>query len=236
MQNTIIKSIVSLGLSCLSLSVLAAAVPQQPVDKNQCFGCHATAIKTLSTRGAHKNVNCVACHDISSDHVKAPSRDNRPTTHFEYAACGQCHTEQHKDIMDPKYHYEWALKNTPPAYAQFRDIAGDNSFRDIQFRLPRFHSSIVTDLANIRSDGRYQYKKYTDLSKPGAPMWEALTDTRPNEGDKILPSKTLSLTWRPQKGREIMGRSDCLKCKTSDSIMDYAYLGASSSIYKYVIN
>ena len=28
MQNTIIKSIVSLGLSCLSLSVLAAAVPQ----------------------------------------------------------------------------------------------------------------------------------------------------------------------------------------------------------------
>lgn len=115
MQNTIIKSIVSLGLSCLSLSVLAAAVPQQPVDKNQCFGCHATAIKTLSTRGAHKNVNCVACHDISSDHVKAPSRDNRPTTHFEYAACGQCHTEQHKDIMDPKYHYEWALKNTPPA-------------------------------------------------------------------------------------------------------------------------
>lgn len=54
MQNTIIKSIVLLGLSCLSLSVLAAAVPQQPVDKNQCFGCHATAIKTLSTRGAHK--------------------------------------------------------------------------------------------------------------------------------------------------------------------------------------
>lgn len=68
MQNTIIKSIVSLGLSCLSLSVLAAAVPQQPVDKNQCFGCHATAIKTLSTRGAHKNVNCVACHDIGSGH------------------------------------------------------------------------------------------------------------------------------------------------------------------------
>lgn len=81
MQNTIIKSIVSLGLSCLSLSVLAAAAPQQPVDKNQCFGCHATAIKTLSTRGAHKNVNCVSCHDISPEHVKAPSRDNRPPTH-----------------------------------------------------------------------------------------------------------------------------------------------------------
>ena len=31
MQNTIIKSIVSLGLFCLSLSVLAAAAPQQPV-------------------------------------------------------------------------------------------------------------------------------------------------------------------------------------------------------------
>ena len=59
-------------------------------------------------------------------------------------------------------------------------------------------------------------------------MWEALTDTRPNEGDKILPSKTLSLTWRPHKGREIMGRSDCLKCKSSDNILDYAYLGAKN--------
>ena len=56
----------------------------------------------------------------------------------------------------------------------------------------------------------------------------ALTDTRPNEGDKILPSKTLSLTWRPHKGREIMGRSDCLKCKSPDNILDYAYLGAKN--------
>lgn len=56
-------------------------------------------------------------------------------------------------------------------------------------------------------------------------MWETLIDTRPQEGDAIKPSKTLSLTWRPHKGREIMGRSDCLKCKTSDNMMDFAYLG-----------
>lgn len=196
------------------------------IDKNQCFGCHSTAIKTLSTRGAHKNLNCTSCHDIEANHLKAPSADNRPTTHFEYAACGQCHQEQHKDIMDPKYHYQWALNNKPQTYSVIRDIAGDNSFRDIQYRLPRFHSSIVTDLANIRSDGRYEYKDfYKDMSKPGAPMWEALIDTRPQEGDAIKPSKTLSLTWRPHKGREIMGRSDCLKCKTSDNMMDFAYLG-----------
>lgn len=196
------------------------------VDKDQCFGCHSTAIKTLSTRGAHKILNCTSCHDIEANHLKAPSADNRPTTHFEYAACGQCHQEQHKDIMDPKYHYQWALNNKPQTYSVIRDISGDNSFRDIQYHLPRFHSSIVTDLANIRSDGRYEYKDfYKDMSKPGAPMWEALIDTRPQEGDAIKPSKTLSLTWRPHKGREIMGRSDCLKCKTSDNMMDFAYLG-----------
>lgn len=186
-----------------------------PVDVNTCLACHAP-VKKLHTRGNHKNVNCVVCHDIDPSHAKAPSPKNRPATHFDYATCGQCHPEQHKDIMDPKYHYEWALKNTPPAYAEFRDLAGDNSFRDVQFRLPRFHSSIVTDLANVRSDGRYVYKNYRDLSKPGAPMWEALTDTRPEEGDAIKPSSTLSLTWRPHKGREIMGRSDCLKCKTNE--------------------
>lgn len=69
-------------------------------------------------------------------------------------------------------------------------------------------------------------QEYKDLSKPGAPVWEALTDARPNEGDATKPSKTLSLTWRPHKGREVMGRSDCLMCKTIDSILDYAYLGA----------
>lgn len=221
-------ALLSLAISQVCFAAAGGTAPanDKNVDKNQCFGCHSTAIKTLAMRGRHQNVNCAACHDISPTHAKAPSRDNRPTTHFEYAACGQCHAEQHKDIMDPKYHYQWALRNTPPSYVQFRDLTGDNSFRDVQFRLPRFHSSIVTDLANVRSDGRYQYKSYKDLSKPGAPMWEALTDTRPEEGDAIKPSKTLSLTWRPHKGREVMGRSDCLKCKTNDNLMDYAYLGA----------
>lgn len=123
MKTAKIPSLLLLSLSLFSLSAVAAdSLPaKDPVNTNQCFGCHASAIKTLSTRGAHKNVNCVACHDIPKEHMSAPSKENRPTTHFEYAACGQCHTEQHKDIMDPKYHYEWALKNTPPTYAQFRD-------------------------------------------------------------------------------------------------------------------
>lgn len=200
--------------------------PKNPVDAKVCLACHNTAIKTLTLRGAHKDVNCASCHDIKPEHMKAPSAKNRPTTHFEYAACGQCHPAQPKDLMDPKYHYEWALKYAPPAYSGMRDIYGDNQYRSNQYRLPRFHANIVTDLITIRSDGRFAYKDYKDLSKPVGPRTEATVDTRPEEGDRIgTKDDVMSLTWRPHKGREVMGRSDCLKCKTVDHLMEYAYLG-----------
>ena len=96
--------------------------PKNPVDAKVCLACHNTAIKTLTLRGAHKDVNCASCHDIKPEHMKAPSAKNRPTTHFEYAACGQCHPAQPKDLMDPKCHYEWALKYAPTAYRGMRDI------------------------------------------------------------------------------------------------------------------
>ena len=202
--------------------------PKNPADVKTCLACHNTAIKKLTLRGAHKDVNCASCHDIKAEHLKSPSASNRPSTHFEYEACSQCHPQQQKDLEDPKYHYEWALHYAPPAYSEYRDIHGDNQYRDNQYRLPRFHSSILTDLVNVRSDGRYAYKDYKDLSKPAAPVKEALIDTRPEEGDRIKPNdETLSLTWRPHKGREVMGRSDCLKCKTTDHLMEYAYLGTA---------
>ena len=84
--------------------------PEKPAVVKTCLACHNTPIKTLTLRGAHKVVSCASCHDIKDEHMKKPSAQNRPTTHFEYAACAQCHPAQPHDLMDPRYHYERALK------------------------------------------------------------------------------------------------------------------------------
>ena len=63
--------------------------PKNPVtNQAQCLSCHTTVNK-LHTRGAHKNLNCGSCHDVTAEHSKSPSAKNRPFTQFQYQACSQ---------------------------------------------------------------------------------------------------------------------------------------------------
>lgn len=200
--------------------------PKNPIaNPAQCLSCHTT-INKLHTRGAHKDVNCGSCHDVTAEHSKSPSAKNRPVTHFEYEACSQCHQEEHKDLMDPKYHYAWAQKKSEDtSYKFMRD--NDNEYpNELQSSLPRFHSGILIDVATVRSDGRFQYKNPDDQFKPQSKLWDIVKDTRPEDGDDMKSGDVTSLTWRPHKGRGLMTVSYCLRCKSADYMMDVAYAGA----------
>lgn len=89
----------------------------------QCLACH-TPVAKLHNRGAHRNVNCGSCHTVPAGHTSAPSAVNRPKTRFDYGSCSQCHKEQHKDLFNPKYHYEWAQKKGMNDYSFVRDQDG----------------------------------------------------------------------------------------------------------------
>ena len=94
--------------------------PAQKLDANACLSCHTT-VKKLHDRGAHKDLNCGSCHTATPEHLSKPTAANRPTTRFDHESCSQCHQAPMKDLMDPKYHYEWAKRGGNPPYTFIRD-------------------------------------------------------------------------------------------------------------------
>lgn len=194
--------------------------PQNPVNVQNCLACHQT-INKLHTRGAHKDVNCASCHTVPADHTTAPSPKTRPATNFDYASCSQCHTQEHKDLMDPKYHYAWARKGGNNSYAFIRDTE-DGWPRILQQRLPRFHPGLMTDLLANRANGRFKYDSKKEQAIPQEKPWNVLTDTAQENGDQ-MQGDTIGIGWKPHKGRETSQLSYCLRCKTSDNILEYKY-------------
>ena len=116
--------------------------PNNPVNNATCLSnCHAT-VKMLTTRGAHKNVNCASCHEIASDHATNPSEKNRPKTRFDHEACGQCHANEFRSMMSNKLHLQWAEKNPSLSYYLWR-YCDSGTFSRVQGKIPRFHASCI---------------------------------------------------------------------------------------------
>ena len=128
--------------------------------------CHAIPPSASFTSAErNKDVNCGSCHTVKAEHFSKPSAANRPTTRFDYESCSQCHTSEHQDLMNPKYHYVWAKMGGNPAYSFIRD-QDDGWPRSLQYRFPRFHSSLMADFVANRANGRFQYDDKTGQGKP----------------------------------------------------------------------
>lgn len=194
--------------------------PAQSVNNQLCLMCHTTVAK-LHKRGAHKDLNCGSCHTIPAEHTASPSAKNRPTTRFDYASCSQCHTSEHKELMDPKYHYEWAEKHGNHDYSFLRD-QDDGWPRLIQYKFPRFHAGIMSDFMANRANGRFKYDSKKDQAIPQEDQWTSIKDKFPENGD-LMKGDVVGLGWRPHKGREGQQDSRCLMCKTTETMLNYAY-------------
>lgn len=197
------------------------APPAQKVSNvKQCLACH-TPVAKLHSRGAHRNVNCGSCHTVPAAHAKSPSAENRPSTRFDYASCSQCHKSEHKELMDPKYHYEWAGKKGMNDYTFLRD-QDDGWPRAIQSKFPRFHAGIMSDFVENRANGRFKYRSKVEQGVPQEDHWKNIVDEFPENGD-LMKGDVVGLGWRPHKGREGQQDSRCLLCKTSETMLEYAY-------------
>lgn len=224
------KFVVSLLFAVASLNVYALGTnraagtpvvqPKNPVNNETCLACHQT-INKLHNRGAHKNVNCGSCHTVPAEHMSAPGPKTRPATNFAYESCSQCHSQEHKDLMDPKYHYAWARKGGNNSYAFIRDTE-DGWPRILQQKLPRFHSGLMVDLVANRANGRFKCDSKKEQAVPQNKPWNVLSDTAQENTDQ-MQGDTIGIGWRPHKGRETSQLSYCMRCKTTDNILEYKY-------------
>lgn len=108
-----------------------------------------------------------------------------------------------------------------PAYSFIRD-QDDGWPRSLQYRFPRFHSSLMADFVANRANGRFQYDDKTGQGKPQEKHWDVIKDMHPENGDQMM-GDVIGIGWRPHKGREGQQDSRCLLCKTSETMMEYSY-------------
>jgi len=205
--------------------------PANPVKVEPCLDCHST-VKMLHDRGGHKNVNCASCHEIPAGHVPDPSEKTRPKTDFSHESCGRCHVNEFKTMYSNKYHREWAKRSPNMSYMLWTD-PGSGTFSRIQGYLPRYHVTVLYDLAVNRTGGRFQFKDgLYGWDKIGGRLWDAIYDAYPEDGNEIK-THIPRTAWRPHKGGPNFNSSICMTCKTGEQILDWPYMGEPHAKAKF---
>jgi formate-dependent nitrite reductase cytochrome c552 subunit len=197
--------------------------PNNPVKVSTCLDCHAT-VKMLYSRGGHKNLNCALCHEVPADHVANPSEKTRPKTEFSHESCGRCHVNEYKSMHSNKYRDMWTKKVPIVSYMLLQD-PGSGTWLRIQDRLPRYHASVLMDLAVNHTGGRFKFKEgQLSWNKVGGRLWDAIYDAHPEDGNqfKIYTPGTI---FRYHKGTAYLVSANCMTCKTAEYILDWPNMG-----------
>lgn len=198
----------------LSMSASAFAAGEQ------CGMCHADVAKDHAG-AVHAKVDCASCHTGTEEHLKNVKA--RPATNMDPANCGACHTEQYKSLftMSSKPARLSKTEATGPAPNPFFDRAmGFHGFTK-EHDEPRGHAMMVIDQFAVDRafGGRFQPKDgwlYSSLPDGKSyKVWDVLKDLEPeSNGQKVfLP------------GTATAANAVCWTCKSTDAMLDWAYLG-----------
>lgn len=208
-------------LSTLAALLICFSAPawSASVDLSTCTSCHKNISQTHDT-SAHKDVACTMCHSGLDDHLK---KGTRPATNNDPRTCGACHQDQFKSLFTVSDHKARQSKKaaTGPAPDPFFDRAlGAHGFTK-EHDLPRAHTWMVIDqfIVDRAYGGRFEAKDgwlYTTL--PGGKnykAWDVLKDTHPENNDQKV--------FKP--GTAAAANGVCWSCKSTDLMLDWAYMG-----------
>jgi len=211
----------SLGLAA-ALALLAgagAAYAQKAkaaaFDAKDCYECHE-AIQEFHEKSKHKAVGCDTCHTGLDTHRRAGK--GRPATNNDPAGCGNCHKNQFRTMYtmntDKTAHKEKAVASggaLDKALAPHGFTREHNEPRSHAFAL---YDQLVVDRA---FGGRFVNKEgKSGLARMGGNfrIWDVLKDEFPGEPHKAF-----------KPGTAAAANPVCMSCKTSDHILDWAYMG-----------
>ncbi|MRR16777.1 MAG: ammonia-forming cytochrome c nitrite reductase subunit c552 [Deltaproteobacteria bacterium] len=173
-----------------------------------CYKCHPQ-IKSLKEGSRHAALPCDMCHSGLSGHLQ--SFQQRPVTAIDQAVCGKCHGNQAESLMRINYQAQARKeKGTPAGRSPLQEkLLAPHGFTK-EHNEPRAHVFMVTDQFAVDRfiGGRFQYKKgFAGINQTGK-AWDVLYDT-----SKELPETAKA------------GNATCIKCKTSDHILQWKYMG-----------
>lgn len=214
---------VAAGILALAFAGCASAA-----DLTVCQGCHADVAKGHAS-AAHKNVPCTTCHSGVDEHLK--NFKNRPTVDMDPQTCGSCHEAQYKSAF--KVSDRTARKSKKaldgPAPNPFFDRAlGAHGFTK-EHDLPRSHTFMAIDqfIVDRAFGGRFEPKEgwlYAGMEGGKSyKVWDVLKDNYPdtNEHKPFKP------------GTAAAANAVCWSCKSSDLMLDWAYMGDKAEGAKF---
>ena len=193
----------------------AKVLKAKAFDTTDCYDCHE-AIKAFHVDSPHKTVGCDACHGGLDTH--SPKGRGRPTTNMDPANCGRCHDNQYRTLytmnLEKTAHKEKAVATG----GAMDKILMPHGFTR-EHNEPRSHAFALYDqvVVDRAFGGRFQNKDgKAGLARMGGNfrIWDVLVDKFPGEPHKVF-----------KPGTAAAANPVCMSCKSSDHILDWAYLG-----------
>lgn len=213
--------------ACVALAVAVAFAPAvnaapEKVDTKTCVACHSN-IGGFHKSGAHKKVSCTSCHSGLTKHVSAPSKDTRPVTSMDPKTCGSCHPAQFNSMYKineeriPRFSKKNSASVAPNPF--FDRALGAHGFTK-EHDLPRSHAFAALDqyLCDRAFGGRFEPKEgwmYLGQGDGAFRVWDVINDKYPDDNAQ-----------KPRRaGTAAAGNPVCWTCKSTDLMLDWAYLG-----------
>lgn len=176
--------------------------------RETCYQCHFQ-IKSLKEGSKHAALSCDICHSGAKEHLQ--SFRNKPVTAIDQAVCGKCHGNQLSSFMRINYSAQARKeKGLPTGRSPLQEkLLAPHGFTK-EHNEPRAHVFMVTDQFAVDRfiGGRFQYKKGLAGIHQTGKAWDVLYDT-----GRELPETAKA------------GNATCIKCKTTDHILQWKYMG-----------
>lgn len=227
-MNPIVKMIPALFALAMLGSAQAADKPAAANANQNCLACHSN-IGQMHTGNKHQSVACVTCHEGTEAHLK--NTKTRPVVSMNPQQCGTCHQNQFTSMYKANLHRTArdSKKNSgniaPNPF--FDEALGAHGFVK-EHNLPRAHAYGAVDqfIADRSFGGRFEPKEGWLFSGDNGGffgVWEKIQDTMPDNN-----------VQKPHKpGTAAAANPVCWTCKSSDLMMDWAYLGDPKSGAKW---
>lgn len=219
-MNNLLSILAVLALSGTAFAALAQAPAQPNAASATCVACHSN-IGAMHQGNKHQNLPCATCHEGTDKHLTNPKQ--KPTVSMNPQQCGTCHADQFKTMYQANPHSiaRNSKKNSDSIAPNpfFDEALGAHGFTK-EHNLLRAHAYGAVDqfLADRSFGGRFVPKDgWLFFGENGGffGVWDKIKDTMPDNNQQ-----------KPHKpGTAAAANPVCWTCKSSDLMMDWAYLG-----------
>lgn len=219
-MNNLLSILAVLALSGTASAALAQAPAQPNAASATCVACHSN-IGAMHQGNKHQNLPCATCHEGTDKHLTNPKQ--KPTVSMNPQQCGTCHADQFKTMYQANPHSiaRNSKKNSDSIAPNpfFDEALGAHGFTK-EHNLLRAHAYGAVDqfLADRSFGGRFVPKDgWLFFGENGGffGVWDKIKDTMPDNNQQ-----------KPHKpGTAAAANPVCWTCKSSDLMMDWAYLG-----------